>query len=316
MTEITRRRVPVNGVELEIEEAGEGPVVLLLHGFLNIGHSWRHQLRALAEAGYHAVAPDQRGYGDSSAPVGAEHYTSLHLVGDVLALLDLLGDPAPVIVGHDWGAMIAWQTALLRPDRVRGVAGVSVPYVPRGELSMLAGLRARFGDRYYMQYFQEVGPADAELARDVEATLRSVLYSGSGEAPRLWDPVIPEGGAWLDVLPDPGRLPSWITADDFAVHVAAFSRSGFTGPLNWYRAIDLSWELMAAWRDARILVPGLFVYGVKDAFPTYSMALIESLGSRVPDLRGVVALDGVGHWVQQEAPDAVTSALLGFLRGL
>ncbi len=307
------RDVDVNGIRLRITEAGEGPVVLLLHGFLNLGWSWRAQLAALADAGYHAVAPDLRGYGGSDAPEGVDAYTSLDLVGDVVGLIGELGDPAPVVVGHDWGAMIAWQTALLRPDLVRGVAGVSVPYVPRGDLSLLAAMRAKFGDGYYMNYFQQPGVADAELARDVASALRGIYFQGSGSAERIWDPVIPAGGGWLGQLPDPGHLPPWLSAEDFAPYVEAFERTGFTGALNWYRAIDRSWRLLAPWHGVPVRVPAFFVYGEDDAFANYAAPLIAGMAQTVPDLRGVVGIPGCGHWVQQETPDELSEALLRFL---
>ncbi|KAA2254436.1 alpha/beta hydrolase [Solihabitans fulvus] len=316
MADIAHRHLDSNGLRTHIAEAGSGPLVLLLHGFLNYSYSWRHQLRALADAGYHAVAPDLRGYGDTDRPDAVEEYTQLHLAGDVVGLLDALGERSAVVVGHDWGSMIAWTTALLRPDRVRGVVGLSVPYVPRGRQSLLSAMRSRFGDGYYMQYFQEAGRADRELARDVAATFRSVLYSGSASASEPWNPVVPTGGGWLDVLPDPGVLPPWLTESDLAAYVETFERTGFTGGLNWYRALDLSWELMAAWHDAPVTAPALFAYGAEDSFARYAAQLIEALPASVPDLRASLALPGCGHWVQQEKPEEVNRALLGFLNEL
>ncbi|GAA2239543.1 alpha/beta hydrolase [Kitasatospora cystarginea] len=316
MSGVTHRFVSSNGLRMHIAEAGSGPLVVLLHGFLNFSYSWRHQMEALADAGYHVVAPDLRGYGRTDRPRDIGQYTQLHLVGDVIGLLDALHEEQAAVVGHDWGSMIAWSTALLRPDRVSGVAGLSVPYVPRARQSLLTAMRSRFGDRYYMQYFQEPGTADAELARDVAATFRSVLYSGSGDAPAPWDPVIPAGGGWLDVLPDPGIVPPWLTEADLAAYVEAFEHSGFTGALNWYRTLDSSWELMGAWQDATIHVPGLFIYGAEDSFALYAAQLIDALPGLVADLRGSLALPGCGHWVQQERPAEVNLALLEFLKGL
>lgn len=316
MAELSHRTVQTNGIQMHIAEAGQGPLVLLLHGFLNFWYSWRHQLHALAAAGYHVVAPDLRGYGQTERPPSVGQYTQLHLVGDVIGLLDALGEREAVMVGHDWGSMIAWSTALMRPDRIRAVAGLSVPYVPRGEHSLLTTMRSRFGDRYYMQYFQQPGPADAELARDTAATFRGVLHSGSGNAPRPWDPVLAENGGWLDNLPDPGMLPPWLTQTDLDTYVGEFERTGFTGALNWYRNLDLNWELMAAWHKAKVCVPALFVYGAKDSFALYATALINALPDLVPDLRRVLALPESGHWVQQESPHQVNRALLEFIRDL
>ena len=292
---------------MNVVEAGSGPDVVLLHGFLNYSYSWRHQVRDLAAAGYHVLTPDLRGYGESARPDSVDQYSILHLVGDVVGLLDAFRIERATVVGHDWGSMLAWNTALMRPDRVRGVVGMSVPYVPRDDVSLLTAMRERFGGLYYMQYFQEHGPADRELAWDVAATFRSVL--GSGSEP--WHPVLPEGGGWLDCLPDKG-IPDWLSAADFDAHVATFERTGFTGALNWYRNLDRNHELTAAWQRAKVQAPALFLYGTRDAFGRYASALIDDLPNLVPDLRSVVRLDA-GHWVQQERPDEVTAALVDFL---
>ncbi|MEY9932754.1 pimeloyl-ACP methyl ester carboxylesterase [Catenulispora sp. GP43] len=302
-----KRSLVVGGLRMNVVEAGTGPDVVLLHGFLNYSYSWRHQVRDLAAAGYHVLAPDLRGYGETGRPEDVGQYSVLHLVGDVVGLLDAFRIERATVVGHDWGAMLAWNTALMRPDRVRGVVGMSVPYVPRGDISLLTLMRERFGDLYYMQYFQEQGPAERELARDVAATFRGVL--GSGSEP--WDPVLPEGGGWLDCLPDKG-IPDWLAPADLDAHVAAFERTGFTGALNWYRNLERNHELTAAWQRAKIQVPALFLYGTRDAFAGYASALIDDLPNVVPHLRSVVRLDA-GHWVQQERPDEVTAALVDFL---
>ncbi len=255
---VSHRVVAVGGLPMHIAEAGQGPLILLLHGFPECWYSWRHQLTALAEAGLHAVAPDQRGYCSTGGPDGAAQYTMLHLTGDVIGLMDALGAEQAVVAGHDWGAPVAWNTALLRPDRIRGVIGLSVPYTPRGSTPPVPALRALFGDRFYICYFQPPGVADAELGRDPVATFRRLLYGASGDAtaagragpggrppagPRL--PVVPAGSEFLDLSPEPAALPGWLTEDDIGVFADEFAESGFTGPLNWYRAMDLSWELSA-----------------------------------------------------------------------
>lgn len=294
---------------MNVVEAGSGPDVVLLHGFANYSYSWRHQVRDLAAAGYHVLAPDLRGYGETARPDGVELYSVLHLVGDVVGLLDAFRIERATVAGHGWGAMLAWHTALMRPDRVRGVVGMSTPYVPRGDIGFLTAMTERFSDLHYLRYFQEHGPADRELARDVAATLRSVLGSGSEQ----WHPVVPEGGGWLDCLPDKG-IPDWLGPADFDAHVAAFERSGFTGALNWYRNLDRNHELTAAWQRTRIQAPAMFLYGTRDAFGchAHAPALIDDLPNAVPHLRSVVRLDA-GHWVQQERPDEVTAALVDFL---
>jgi pimeloyl-ACP methyl ester carboxylesterase len=314
---ITHRQVAARGLGMHIAEAGTGPLVLLLHGFPECWYSWRHQLEALAAAGFHAVAPDQRGYCRTGGPGAVNEYTILHLTGDVIALMDALGEQRAVVVGHDWGAPVAWHTALLRPDRVRGVAGLSVPYQPRGSTAPLTVLRSRFGDGFYMNYFQQPGVADAELARDVPATFRRLLYAGSGEAAPLV-PVLPDGGGFLSLCPEPPALPSWLTEADIGVYAAEFTATGFTGPLNWYRNLDRNWALTAAWHHGHVATPALFIGGDKD-FVLAGMAgpgLAARLRRTVPGLADAVVLSGCGHWVQQERPAEVNEALINFVRSL
>jgi pimeloyl-ACP methyl ester carboxylesterase len=321
VNEISHRVVATNGIEMHIAELGTGPLVVLLHGFPESWYSWRHQLPPLAEAGYHVVAPDQRGYGRTTRPAAVEQYTQLHLVGDVIGLLDALGAEQAVVVGHDWGAPVAWNTALMRPDRVRGVVGLSVPYAPRGPVSLLTAVRSVLGDGFYMQYFQAPGVAEAELERDPRASLRHLLFSASGDAPQaagLDKPVVPAGGGLLDISAEPDALPVWLSETDLDVFAAEFARTGFTGGLNWYRAIDLSWELMAPWQGAVVTPPALFIAGDRDlvmAFPGMD-ALLPNLRMFVPNLTRTVMLPGCGHWTQQERPAEVNAALLHFLAAL
>lgn len=321
MTEITHRFIETNGIRMHIAEAGQGPLVLLLHGFPELWYSWRRQLIALAEAGYHVVAPDQRGYGQTSHPTEVSKYTQLHLVGDVIGLLDVLGEKQAVIVGHDWGALIAWNVALLRPDRIRGVAGLSVPYIPRGPVSFLTAMRSMLGEGFYMAYFQQPGIAEAELERDVRTTLRSLLYSGSADAPigevaPVW--VIPEGTGFLNLLRNPEKLPTWLTEQDLDYYTSELERTGFSGPLNWYRTLDESWELMAAWTGVPLLSPALYIVGERDQFINYpgSKELIAGLPAFIPQLKETIILPACGHYLQQERPKEVNAALLTFLQGL
>ncbi|MFC7428751.1 alpha/beta fold hydrolase [Nocardia tengchongensis] len=312
MTDIEYRFLDINGIRMRVAEQGRGPLVVLLHGFLNFSYSWRHQLQALAAAGYRAIAPDLRGYGGTDRPSDTAQYTQLHLAGDVVGLIDAYGGEPAVVAGHDWGAMVAWTTALLRPDLVRGVVGMSVPYVPRGPHSLRAMMRERFGERHYIQYFQQPGLADTELSADIAATFRGVFHSGSGAAQTFWNPVLAPEGRWLDAHPDPGTLPSWLSQAEFDAYVSAFSNTGFSGGLNYYRAIDASWELMGAWTGAKIAVPAMFVYGDRDSFGNYASDLIDALPQFVPQLRETVILAGCGHWVQQEQPHEVSGALVRF----
>jgi pimeloyl-ACP methyl ester carboxylesterase len=315
---VTHRVVDVSGLGVHIAEAGEGPLVVLLHGFPESWYSWRHQLTALARAGYHVVAPNQRGYGKTGGPDDVTQYTMLHLVGDVIGLIDALGAEHAVVAGHDWGAPVAWSTALLRPDRVRGVIGLSVPYTPRGSSRPIEALRALFTDRFYVCYFQQPGVADAELARDPRDSLRRLLCAASGEGTMGGLPVVPEGGGFLDLCPEPAKLPSWLTEDDIDVFAADFAESGFTRPLNWYRNMDRTWELTAAWRHARVTVPAGFLSGDRDLVVAFSggKALLDGLRGAVPDLREARLLPGCGHWTQQERPEEVSAAMIDFIAGL
>jgi pimeloyl-ACP methyl ester carboxylesterase len=318
-TALTHRFVETNGIRMHIAEQGEGPLVVLCHGFPESWYSWRHQLAALAGAGFHAVAPDQRGYGQTDQPEGSEHYTMLHLAGDIVGLLDALGEQTAVVVGHDWGAPVAWNCAMMRPDRFRAVAGMSVPYMPRGPMNPLQLLRQLAGENFYMVYFQKPGVAEADLGQDVRASMQRILYAASGDAPpeQRWKPVLQSGAGFMDggELPP---LPGWLTAADLDFYTAEFTRTGFTGGLNWYRAMDLSWELTAAFAGATIAQPSLFIAGREDgvlSFPGMD-AVMAGLSYVLPGLRQTLLLDGCGHWVQQERPDEVNRALLEFLHGL
>ena len=233
MADVTHREIDVNGLRMHVAERGEGPLVVLLHGFPESWYSWRHQLAALGDAGFRAVAPDQRGYGGTTRPEAIDRYTLLDLVGDVVGLVAALGEQRAIVVGHDWGAPVAWHTALLRPDLVAGVAGLSVPFTPRMPQSPMAGWRAAFGDRFYQVYFQEPGVAERELEADVRETMRRLLIGASGDRPapdgdgeRLPAGVLPKGGGFLDTLRATDQLPGWLTEDDLDVYAGEFSRTG------------------------------------------------------------------------------------------
>jgi pimeloyl-ACP methyl ester carboxylesterase len=315
---VTHRHLQAGGLRMHIAEAGHGPLVILLHGFPESWYSWRHQLTALAAAGYHAVAPDQRGYCETGPPGGpgrmadVSEYTIMHLTGDVIALMDALGAEQAVVAGHDWGAPVAWHTALFRPDRIRGVVGLSVPYRPRGSTAPIAALRDALGNRFYMVYFQEPGVADAELSANPPATFRKILTSLAGEGPPMT--LIPADGGFLDAAQEPAELPPWLTEQDIDAYVRQYAVSGFTGPLNWYRNMDRNWALTAAWQHAPIAVPALFVAGDRD--PVLAFVSADGLGDVLPKLASSVILPGCGHWTQQERPAEVTEAIIDFLRGL
>jgi len=312
---VTHRYVSAGGLRMHIAEAGSGPLVVLLHGFPESWYSWRHQLTDLAQAGFHAVAPDQRGYGRTGPPGGpgtavrTGDYTILHLTGDVLALIDALGEQHAVVAGHDWGAPVAWHAALFRPDRICGVIGLSVPYRPRGSSAPVPAMRAGLGDGFYMAYFQQPGVAEAELERDLAVTFRKLLFSASGDGP---------GGGLLDVCADPPVLPGWLSAADISAFAAQYAEPGFAGPLSWYRNLDRNWELTGAWHHAPVLVPALYLAGDRDLVLSFPGArqMIGRLRDFAPGLRDPVLLPGCGHWTQQERPAEVSAAMIRFLREL
>ena len=321
MAQIQHRTIATNGINMHIAEAGKGPLVVLCHGFPESWYSWRHQLGALAEAGYHVVAPDQRGYGQTDAPEDNDAYTQFHLVGDVVGLVAALGERQAVIVGHDWGAPVAWNAALWRPDVFRAVAALSVPFSHRAPIAPTAGMKAVFGDNFfYILYFQQPGVAEHELQHDVRRTLRRLMFGASGNAPErgLVDGIAnppPKTAYFLDQLADPTVLPSWLTEADLDYFTAEFQRRGFRGGLNWYRNIDRSWVLSAPFQGKKIEQPALFISGDRDLIrmnPGYEAQMREA----VPNLRDVVLLPDIGHWTQQEAPDAVNRELIAFLRSL
>jgi epoxide hydrolase A/B len=323
--EIRHRVVETNGIRMHIAEAGEGPLVVLCHGFPESWYSWRHQLAALAQAGFHAVAPDQRGYGQTDRPDAIDQYSLLHLVGDIVGLLDALGAPTAVIVGHDWGAPVAWHAALLRPDRFRGVIGLSVPFRPRGATRPTTAMPQTKDAIFYQLYFQEPGVAETELERDAHDTIRRLVLGASGDARRdgatgdgFGVGMVPRQGGFLSLGASPATLPAWLTEADIDFYAREFNRSGFRGPLNWYRNIDRNWELLAPWTGAKVTVPALYVAGDRDLvvkFPDMDR-LLPALKQFVPNLRQTIMLPGCGHWTQQERPTEVNAAILEFLSGL
>jgi len=243
------------------------------------------------------------------------------LVGDIIGLLDALEAERAVVVGHDWGGAVAWNTALMRPDRIRGVVGLSVPYAPRGPVSSLTIIRSLLGEGFYIAYFQQPGVAEAELERDVRMTLRKLLcsrFGGASAETETVQPIVPQGGGILDIMSDPQALPPWLTEQDIDYYTSEFERTGFTGGLNWYRTIDKSWELMAAWTGALVHSPALYIVGEHDAVVNFpgNQDRIANLKAFVPNLRGTLLLPGCGHWTQQERPAEVNAALLDFLQGL
>ena len=321
MAPINNRFVKTNGIKMHIAEQGQGPLVLLCHGFPECWYSWRHQLPALAEAGFHAVAPDQRGYGQTDRPEPIMAYHILQLTSDIVGLVHGLGEERAVIVGHDWGAPVSWHCALLRPDIFHAVALLSVPYRRRSweDIRPTEVMKWIAGDQeFYQLYFQEPGEAEAELEADVRTTMLKVLYSGSGDPPpeQRWRPFFPKSGKFLGTSSLPATLPLWLTEHDIDVFTGEFERTGFRGGLNWYRNIDRMWELTPFLSGARLRQPTLFVAGEVDAVITMYRGAFDALEETVPNLRQKVLLPGAGHWIQQERPFEVNQLLIEFLIGL
>ena len=321
MPDIKHRMIETNGIRLHIAEHGEGPLVILCHGFPECWYSWRHQLAALAKAGFPAVAPDLRGYGRSDRPEELEKYTILHDIGDVIGLIDALDARQAVIVGHDIGTTIAWQAALMRPDRVRGVIAMSPPFRPRAFGSSAAPpttLMPRNENALFYQLFLQTPEAEAGLGRDLRRTFRSQFYQLSGDRPPsapggLPAGMVPRKGA---VLVDPPSLPPWITETDINIYVEAFTQSGWHGPLAWWRNIDRGWELLAPFDGATVSVPALYIAGERDMVVAAFQQAIAKQSAFVPKLRPAVMLVGCGHWTQQERAVEVSAAMIDVLRSL
>jgi pimeloyl-ACP methyl ester carboxylesterase len=313
---IEHRTLRTNGIDMHVAECGEGPLVLLCHGWPELWYSWRHQLTGLAEAGYRVVAPDMRGYGQTSAPSDIQAYSMFHLVGDLVGLVEALGQPACAIVGHDWGAPVAWHAALFRPDLFKVVAALSVPFRARSQVAPLSVLRERGQHGYYWLYFQEPGVAEANFERDVALTFRRLLFTASGDGPldrKGW--LVTQGSGLIEQMSEPDTLPAWLTQADVAHYAEEFARTGFRGGLNWYRNIDRNWELTAPYQGAKIEQPALFLAGTREPVleGPRGPASLEDMARQVPQLT-LVRIEGAGHWLQQERPDEVNAALLAFLR--
>src|SRR5579863_878417 len=330
MRTYSSRWIKTNGIRMHCVEQGSGPLVILLHGFPESWYSWRHQLTALAAAGFHVVAPDQRGYCETGPPQRPDReaeigdYTMLHLTGDLFALMDALGEEHAVVAGHDWGAPVAWHAALFRPDRIRGVVGLSVPYRPRGRVRPTTAMPQTDTSQFYQLYFQAPGVAEAEFERDPRESIRRLLYSVSGDAPRgtatgdAGTGMVPRTGGFLTRSVAPLALPPWLTEADVDFYAGEFRRTGFRGGLNWYRNIDRNWELLAPFAGLKVTIPALYVAGDRDLVVGFPGAaeLIANLKRFVPGLRNTLMLPGCGHWTQQERPQEVNAAMLEFLSAL
>ncbi|MEL7546646.1 MAG: alpha/beta hydrolase [Pseudomonadota bacterium] len=313
---VSQRRVATNGIELNIAEAGEGPMVLLVHGFPESWYSWRHQFAPLAEAGYHVVAPDMRGYGKSDKPQDIEAYNQVEIVNDMIGLIETLGYDEAVVIGHDWGAPTAWSCALNQTDKVRAIGALSVPFMPRSPVQPMPMMREMFKDQFFYQlYFFEPGVAEVEFEADIRTALKKFMVLAGGETDLTALPTKGPDDDMFSGLPDPDTLPAWLSEADLDFYTGEFTRSGMRGPLNYYRNHDLTWELTEG-APMYIDQPAMFVAGGNDGVIMMAGPALEAMPSFVRDLRINELIPSIGHWTQQEAPDAVNTHILNFLKEL
>ena len=313
-------KITTNGVRLRCVVEGKGPLAVMVHGWPESWYSWRHQIDPVRDAGYRVVVPDVRGYGGSDVPEPIEAYDMESMIGDVLGLIDHFDEKQAVLIGHDWGAPIVWNTTALHPQRVRGVVAMSVPYAPRGKMSSTTLWKQLYPNRFFYQlYFQKPGVAEAEFEADIRTALLKIYYAGSGDAPKgIFDANKPPGARMLDDIPGPEVLPGWLTEEDLDYYAAQFEKTGFRGSLNRYRNQDRDWENLTDLTDAHITRPACFIAGAKDAVLRFvpGVDLVEYMKRWVDDLRVCDIIEGAGHWIQQERPQQVNNSLLKFLATL
>lgn len=318
---VRHRFIETNNIRMHIAEQGEGPLVIFTHGFPESWYSWRHQMAALAEAGYHAVAPDQRGYGQTDAPERIDAYSLCHLSGDIVGLIYALNEGPCALIGHDWGAPVAWTTALLRPDLIHTLGLLSVPFIGTfydGPVPTEGMQKMQGPDKYFYQYyFQEPGRAEKELEEDVRGNMLRFFYGASATTPveKRWRLIFPKTQRMVDGIPVPTELPPWLTEEDLRYFASEFKRTGFRGGLNWYRNMDRNRELLAFLKGSKILQPTYFLAGEVDGVIVMYKNALDRLEENVPNLKGKVILPGAGHWVQQEKAEETNRHLLAFLKG-
>jgi pimeloyl-ACP methyl ester carboxylesterase len=319
MPELKHQFVTTNGIRMHYVEQGSGPLVLLCHGWPESWYSYRHQIPALAAAGYRVVAPDQRGYGQTDKPEAIESYNILNLTGDIVGLVNSLGAESAVIVGHDWGAPVAWHCALLRPDIFRAIALLSVPYASLGRGRPTDFMKAAAGnDNHYTIYFQQPGRAERELEEDPRRSLAMILYSLSGDATpaERWKHIFPKSKRFIDSVTMPKELPSWLTEADLDFFAGEFKRAGFRGGLNWYRNFDRNSELTPFLDGAKLRQTSIFAAGEHDVVGDMIPGRYEHVGMFMTNLKKKVIIPGAGHWIQQERPKEINELLIEFLQNL
>ena len=321
MIDVEFTTVANGDIEIEVATIGSGPLIVFVHGWPELWFSWRHQMEHVAANGYRAAAINVRGYGGSSNPTEIEAYTMREITGDVAAVIDALGNGEPaVVIGHDWGAPIAWNTARLHPDKVRAVMGMSVPYLPIGPTSSLDIFRQIYADKFFYQlYFQEPGVAEAELGADDARSLRMIYFGASAAGRGTFLGEKPADSTFLEGMVDPEMPLSHLTEDELAVYAAAYERSGWHGPINRYRAQDLDAADIGHLDDDGVLTqPAAFVGGAEDAVRQFipGLDLFDMAPNSCGDYRGTTIVDGAGHWVQQERPAETNAAIDAFLQTL
>ena len=307
-------------ITINVAVEGEGPLILCVHGFPELWYSWRHQIAHFSKRGYKVAAMDVRGYGGSSKPNEIAAYSMRALTSDIAAVVDQIGGGRAILFGHDWGAPLVWNTALLYPERISAVAGISVPYIPQGGVSLIPMFRSLYVDRFFYQiYFQEEGVAERELEADIGAALRKMYFADSGDSPlNKFAEHKPANATLLDGMVDPQPFPKWLSTQDLQVFVDAFAAGGMRGPINRYRAQDIDFNEMADFAGAPVKQPSFFLGGERDSVRVIipGADLYADPGKACTDFRGSLILPGIGHWVQQEAPSESNEALEGFLRAL
>src|SRR5216684_738335 len=319
MAELQHKFITTNGIKMHYVEQGSGPLVVLCHGWPESWYSYRHQIPALAAAGFRVIAPDQRGYGQTDKPEPIESYNILNLTGDIVGLVNGIGADSAVIVGHDWGAPVAWNSAILRPDIFRAIALLSVPYLPRGSGHPSDAMKAVAGDQnFYQLYFQEPGKVEKELDADPRRSMAMMLYSASGDPPpsERWKFRFPKSMRFSETGVVPKQLPSWLTEADLDFFANEFKQAGFRGGINWYRNFDRNWELTPFLDGAKLRQPAVFAAGEDDVVGQMYPGVYEMAGASTPNLKKKVIIAGAGHWIQQERPKEVNEILIEFLKGL
>jgi pimeloyl-ACP methyl ester carboxylesterase len=307
--------VKTNGIDMAVYEAGpkSGVPVVLCHGFPELAYSWRHQLPALAAAGFRVIAPDQRGYGRTSRPEKIEAYDMANLTSDLAGLLDALDIESAIFAGHDWGGIVVWSMPLMHPKRVRGVIGVNTPFLPRLPMDPIMAMKARFGEDMYIVFFQKPGEADGLLAKDVGRTFRFFMRKGVTAEEFAKRPESERNLALVKALQtDEAQWPGvpLLTDEELRYFVETFTRTGFTGGINWYRNFSRNWRLSGT-LEQKVRVPGLMIMAEDDV--VLSPAMADGMERFVPDLERKL-IRHCGHWTQQEHPDEVNTIMIDWLK--